>query len=82
MEYCFNAGKFKLYIAKENCVIFFALSGVRCPSTARPARGEYAARPEEPYGNESIALVKSALQQRDVQVRKRNSKPKMLTLNP
>ena len=72
MEYCFNAGKFKLYVPKENCVIFFGLSGVRCPSTARPARGGYAARPAEPYGNEAIGLVKSALQQRDVQVRNRN----------
>ena len=68
VEYCFNAGKFKLYVPKENCVIFFGLSGVRCPATARPARGGYAARPAEPYGDEAIALVKAALQQRDVQV--------------
>eukprot|EP00500_Bicosoecida_sp_ms1_P003501 CAMPEP_0203810592 /NCGR_PEP_ID=MMETSP0115-20131106/3038_1 /ASSEMBLY_ACC=CAM_ASM_000227 /TAXON_ID=33651 /ORGANISM="Bicosoecid sp, Strain ms1" /LENGTH=581 /DNA_ID=CAMNT_0050719389 /DNA_START=21 /DNA_END=1762 /DNA_ORIENTATION=- len=40
VEHCFNAGRFKLYIARENCSIAFALSGIRVPMPARgPGRG-------------------------------------------
>ncbi|KAL6193921.1 hypothetical protein ACLB2K_035005 [Fragaria x ananassa] len=56
VEYVFSGHRFKLYIPKETCIIFFSLSGVRCPS-----RGE-------PYSDEAIAVMRRRLMQRDVEI--------------
>lgn len=56
VEYVLSGHRFKLLIPKETCSIAFALSGVRCPGR------------EEPYSNEAIALMRSKIMQRDVEV--------------
>lgn len=56
VEYVLSGHRFKLYIPKETCSIAFAFSGVRCPG-----RGE-------PYSEESIALMRRKIMQRDVEV--------------
>ncbi|GMN62202.1 hypothetical protein TIFTF001_031286 [Ficus carica] len=56
VEYVLSGHRFKLLIPKETCSIAFALSGVRCPGR------------EEPYSNEAIALMRSKIMQRDVEI--------------
>ena len=47
-----NGTRFKLLIPKENCLISFALVGMRCPMCARRDTGQAA----EPYGDEALAF--------------------------
>lgn len=56
VEYVLSGHRFKLLIPKETCSIAFALSGVRCPGR------------DEPYSNEAIALMRSKIMQRDVEI--------------
>ena len=59
-----NGARFKLLIAKENCVISFACAGLRCPKCARRDTGA----DEEPFGNEALAVTRSMCLQRDVEI--------------
>jgi len=62
VEYVFNAGHFKVYIPKEQCMIAFSLEGIRTPSPtdADPARASLA--------KEVLQFVKDKLSQRNVEI--------------
>jgi staphylococcal nuclease domain-containing protein 1 len=75
VEYIHNAGRFKLYIPKENCRINFQLAGLRVPATPRRAlaassdgRAGREATPGEPFGLEALAYVRENVMQRSVEV--------------
>ncbi|KAG5029883.1 hypothetical protein JHK87_013397 [Glycine soja] len=56
VEYVLSGHRFKLLIPKETCSIAFSFSGVRCPGR------------NEPYSDESIALMRRKIMQRDVEI--------------
>lgn len=67
IEYVFSGGRFKVFIPKMNCFLFFALSGMRCPSRARkPRDGKGATKPAEPLSGEAFTYSRHNLMQRDV----------------
>jgi staphylococcal nuclease domain-containing protein 1 len=74
VEYIHNAGRFKLFIPKENCRINFQLAGVRVPATPRRAlsasdgRAGREATAGEPFGLEALAYVRENVMQRSVEV--------------
>ena len=38
--YVINGARFRVFVPSENCIITYALEGVRCPQGPRPARPE------------------------------------------
>jgi staphylococcal nuclease domain-containing protein 1 len=61
VEYVFSGSRYKLYVPKETCVVFFSLSGVKVPK-----RGENAENDE--LSNAALAFARERLHQRDVTV--------------
>eukprot|EP01114_Cavostelium_apophysatum_P017323 TRINITY_DN511_c0_g1_i1.p1 TRINITY_DN511_c0_g1~~TRINITY_DN511_c0_g1_i1.p1 ORF type:complete len:1076 (-),score=417.04 TRINITY_DN511_c0_g1_i1:108-3335(-) len=51
----FNAGKYKLYVAKENCELNLSLSGVKTPRTG------------EPFAEEALRFVETKINQREIE---------------
>lgn len=62
VEYCYNGGRFKLFLPKEDTFLNFAVSCVSCPSTSGRDREA------EPFGEEALTFAKSTLLQRDVHI--------------
>lgn len=56
VDFVISAGRFKLIIAKENATVVFGLAGVRTPRTPEPGAAEV------------LALLRTHLTQRDVEV--------------
>eukprot|EP01113_Clastostelium_recurvatum_P025617 TRINITY_DN3083_c0_g1_i3.p1 TRINITY_DN3083_c0_g1~~TRINITY_DN3083_c0_g1_i3.p1 ORF type:complete len:975 (+),score=300.57 TRINITY_DN3083_c0_g1_i3:47-2926(+) len=61
IEYVFSGQRFKLFIPKETCVIFFTLTGVKVPR-----RGENADL--DALSNQALQYARQRLHQRDVMV--------------
>eukprot|EP01133_Synstelium_polycarpum_P017470 gene17470-20845_t len=59
IDYVFSAGRFKIYVEKESCLINFSLSSIRVPK-----RGESAEMDE--LSNTALLFSREALHQRDV----------------
>jgi len=59
-----NGARFKLLVAKENCIVSFACVGLRCPMCTRRDGGAGA----EPYGDEALAFARGLCFQRDVDI--------------
>lgn len=68
VEHVFAGSRAKLYLPRENCMVMFALAGVRCPSPAKPARSGRPATNAEPFANDALLLVKERALQREVVV--------------
>lgn len=68
VEFVVSAGRFKLFIPSQNCQLFFAVGGIRCPGTARRANGGQKAREAEPFGNEAALYMRDNALQRTVEV--------------
>lgn len=68
VEYVFGGGRFKLMIPKQNCYVFFALAGLRCPSRARKMKNSDEVKPAEPMAQEAYTFSRTRLMQRDVEV--------------
>jgi len=66
--FVFAGARFKVYVPSENCMLTFALVGIRCPNPARPARGKRPAQAAEPFGTEALALSRETVLQRDVTI--------------
>jgi len=62
VEYVFSGGRFKIFVPKENCFVFFALSGLRCPARARKSRVG------EPLAEEAFHFSRTNFMQRDVEI--------------
>ena len=62
VEYVFSGARFKIYIPKEKCFVFFALSGLRCPARSRKSRAG------EPLAEEAYKYSRMNLSQRDVKI--------------
>jgi staphylococcal nuclease domain-containing protein 1 len=62
VEYVFSGARFKIYIPKEKCFVFFALSGLRCPARSRKSRDG------EPLAEEAYKFSRMNLSQRDVMI--------------
>ncbi|XP_062185948.1 ribonuclease TUDOR 2-like [Phragmites australis] len=56
VDYIFSGHRFKLTIPKENSIIAFSFSGVRCPGK------------NEPYSDDAISLMRKRILQRDVEI--------------
>jgi len=68
VEYVHGGGRVKLFLPSQNCVLNFALAGLRCPATARRS-GPVAQRgKDEKGGPEAHAMTKAMCLQRDVEV--------------
>mmetsp|Transcript_10807 Transcript_10807/g.26760 ORF Transcript_10807/g.26760 Transcript_10807/m.26760 type:complete len:884 (-) Transcript_10807:255-2906(-) len=63
VQHCVNGARFKVLIPRQSCVVAFALSGIRCPTTGR-RDGE----PGEPYGEEAYLFSRDKCLQHDVEV--------------
>ncbi|CDJ43360.1 tudor / staphylococcal nuclease domain-containing protein, putative [Eimeria tenella] len=69
VENVFNAARFRLRIPSQSLIISFALSGIRCPQTARgPLPGAPKERAAEPYGPEALQFSRSRVLQREVYI--------------
>jgi len=69
VEYVFSGGRFKLRIPDLNCMVMFALCGLRCPARARRARNpKESDRKGEPMAEEAFAFSRTNLLQRNVTV--------------
>jgi staphylococcal nuclease domain-containing protein 1 len=62
-EYVMNGARIKVYIPKESCMVTVALSGVRCPATAR----QDGTKGEE-FGDAATAFTKDKCFQTDVEI--------------
>lgn len=59
VEFVSSGSRFKLYLAKETCIITFLLSGIDCPRMARPAIGGNPAQSADEFGEEAYLYSKS-----------------------
>eukprot|EP00455_Lapot_gusevi_P054374 TRINITY_DN86_c0_g1_i1.p1 TRINITY_DN86_c0_g1~~TRINITY_DN86_c0_g1_i1.p1 ORF type:complete len:967 (-),score=426.63 TRINITY_DN86_c0_g1_i1:213-3059(-) len=65
VEHVFSGSRLKVLIPKENCMLSFALSGIKCPQTARPGPNG-ASLAAEPYSNEAYQFTRKLTLQHDV----------------
>jgi staphylococcal nuclease domain-containing protein 1 len=63
VDYVANAGRFKMWIPKENIKMTLVLSGVIVPRVARNEKEK-----SEPFGAEALALTTKRCLQRDVEI--------------
>ncbi|XP_024522172.1 ribonuclease TUDOR 1 isoform X1 [Selaginella moellendorffii] len=56
VDFVLSGHRYKLFVPKETCLIFFSLSGVRCPGKG------------EPYSDEALAFMRRRVSQRDVEI--------------
>jgi len=69
IEYCFSGGRFKVFLPSQNCFLFFAISGLRCPNRARKARTpKDQPREAEPMSEEAHTYSRLNLMQRQVTI--------------
>ncbi len=70
VESVYAAHRFKVYVPKENCMINFVLSGVKCPSSTRFAPssdgGVKPIKEAEPFGEEAKAFARRHANQHNV----------------
>ncbi|KAJ3335235.1 hypothetical protein HDU93_006087, partial [Gonapodya sp. JEL0774] len=64
VEFVANAGRYRVYIPKENVSLTFVLAGVRAPRSARPGSNEKS----EPFADVATALATRRCLQRDVEL--------------
>jgi len=63
VQHVVNGARFKVLIPRQSCVVAFALSGIRCPTTGR-RDGE----PGEPYGEDAYLFTRDKCLQHDVEL--------------
>ncbi|XP_042223849.1 staphylococcal nuclease domain-containing protein 1-like [Homarus americanus] len=69
VEFVASGSRVRLFIPRETCLITFLLGGISCPRATRPAPGGVGGTlPGEPYGEEALALTKSLVLQREVEI--------------
>jgi len=68
VEFVASGSRFRLYLAKESCLITFLLSGIDCPRMGRPAMGSNPAQPSDEYAEEAFLYSKSHCMQHEVKV--------------
>jgi staphylococcal nuclease domain-containing protein 1 len=72
VDHTFSGGRVKLVAPAQHAAFILALSGVRCPGTARAENvgrdgKKLPARAAEPFGAEAAAFMRQELYQRDVE---------------
>lgn len=72
VEFVASGSRVRLFIPRETCLITFLLAGISCPRATRPAPGGIGTLPGEPYGEEALALTKSLILQREVEIEVNN----------
>ena len=60
VEHVFGGARLKLFVPKENCVLAFALTGVKCPRAAGVGASA------EPFGDEALRFTRALCMQHDV----------------
>jgi len=68
VEFVSSGSRFRLYMAKESCLITFLLSGIDCPRLGRPAMGSNPAQQSDEYAEEAYLYSKSHCLQHEVKV--------------
>eukprot|EP01138_Halocafeteria_seosinensis_P007850 gb/GECG01008020.1/.p1 GENE.gb/GECG01008020.1/~~gb/GECG01008020.1/.p1 ORF type:complete len:921 (+),score=174.17 gb/GECG01008020.1/:1-2763(+) len=73
VDYVVSGGRVKLIIPSENCICMFAISGVRCPTVAKPStKGpdgkQRPGRQAEPFGDEAYSFMRENTLQREVEI--------------
>lgn len=66
VEYVSNCARYRLLVPSENCRMTFVISGITCPRSGKDGNSS------EPFAEESCALAKHLLLQRDVKVEVEN----------
>jgi len=68
VEFVSSGSRFRLYIAKESCLITLLLGGIDCPRLGRPAMGGSAAQASEEYADEAYMFSKSHCLHHEVKI--------------
>jgi len=68
VEFVSSGSRFRLYIAKESCLITLLLGSIDCPRLGRPAMGGAAATPSDEYADEAFLFSKSHCLQHEVKI--------------
>jgi staphylococcal nuclease domain-containing protein 1 len=68
ITYVMAGSRFRAYVPAENCIVTFALEGVRCPQGPRPARPGFAATSGDKYGETAKQFTRLRLLQREVTI--------------
>jgi len=67
-EFVSSGSRFRLYMAKETCLITLLLSGIECPRLGRSAVGNQPTQASEEFSEEAYALSKGRCFQHEVKV--------------
>ncbi len=68
VEFVSSGSRFRLYIAKESCLITLLLGSIDCPRLGRPAMGGSAATPSDEYAEDAFLFSKSHCLQHEVKI--------------
>jgi len=68
VEFCASGSRFRLYLAKETCLLTFLLAGISCPRMKAFTPNGAQISEEEPMGQEAFRFSKELALQREVEV--------------
>lgn len=58
VEFVASGSRFRLYVAKDSCLVTFLLAGITCPRSSRPSLNGIPAQDGEPFGDEALNFTK------------------------
>lgn len=68
VEFCASGSRFRLYLAKETCLLTFLLAGISCPRMKAFTPSGTQISEDEPMGQEAFKFSKEQALQREVEV--------------
>ena len=68
VEFVSSGSRFRVYLAKESCMLTLLLAGIDCPRLGRPANAQGPAQPSDEYADEAYAYSKGLTFQHEVKV--------------
>lgn len=68
VEFVSSGSRFRVYLAKESCMLTLLLAGIDCPRLGRQASAQGAAQPSDEYAEEAYALSKGLTLQHEVKI--------------
>jgi len=68
VEFCASGSRFRLYLAKETCLLTFLLAGISCPRMKAFTPSGTQISEDEPMGQEAFKFSKEMALQREVEV--------------